>query len=130
MYHFEFYSNPLAMNVKSLTLSASSAYYYLGNTRLVQKNFLLLLAASASLVFFGVQICCDKNTQSAQPANCYVEQDFSPQAESGKWTYDEMAHKLIFEYGGKSSEVEGFSYRLGSALLKVTDKINAGRRRI
>jgi hypothetical protein len=48
----------------------------------------------------------------------------------GKWTYDEMAHKLIFEYGGKASEVEGFSYRLGSALLKVTDKINAGRRRI
>ncbi|WAC14191.1 hypothetical protein [Dyadobacter pollutisoli] len=115
------------MNVKSSTLNASSAYYFSGNHRLIQKNFLLLIAASASLAFFGMQICCDKNATNSHPSNCNVEQNFTQNTESGKWTYDEMAHKLIFEYGGKSREVEGFSYRLGNALLKVTDKINAGR---
>jgi hypothetical protein len=118
------------MNMKSSTLNASSAYYYAGNSRLAQKNFLLLAAASASLAFFGSQICCDKNAKDGSPTNCYVAQNLTHHGENGKWTYDEMAHKLIFEYGSKARDVEGFSYRLGSALLKVTDKINAGRRRI
>ncbi|MEO6286239.1 MAG: hypothetical protein ABIN80_25860 [Dyadobacter sp.] len=117
------------MNMKSSTLNAPYAYHYAGNTRLIQKNFLLLVAASAALAFFGSQICCDKNAQSGRPTDCAVEQNFSQRAEPGKWSYDEMAHKLIFEYGSKSSEVEGFSYRLGSALLKLTNKINADKRR-
>jgi hypothetical protein len=112
------------MNVKSSTLNASTVVYFSGNNRMAQKNVLLLIAASVSLAFIGMQICCDKNAQSGRPTNCYVEQNFASQAGSGKWSYDEMAHKLIFEYGGKSRDVEGFSYKLGHALLKVSRKID------
>lgn len=120
--------NPLAMFFKSSTIVTSAVLAVLHNHK-GQRQAIFIAAVVAALILWKL------STGTSQPSHADActapaETSTNDQKMAGmKWSYDELAHKLIIENTDLAyAEIgEGFTKSIGRALNKVTRQ-NSGKR--
>jgi hypothetical protein len=117
--------NPLAMLFKSTTIVISAVFALLHNPK-GQLQAIFIAAVVAGLIVW--KLGTSQNNHSTPPATS-AEVPAADQKMAGmKWSYDEIAHKLIVENTDLVyAEIGvGFSQGIGRALQKVTRQNGKG----
>lgn len=119
--------NPLAMLLKSTTIVTSAVLTLLHHKG--QRQTIFIAAVVAALILWKLYAGI---SHTAHPDACATpaETSTNDQKMAGmKWSYDELAHKLIIENTDLAyAEIgEGFTKSIGRALNKVTRQ-NSGKR--
>lgn len=119
--------NPLAMLFKSSTNLTSAVYAVLHNHK-GQRQAIFIAAVVAALILWKLYAGMSHPSDAA-PSVPITETSTNDQKMAGmKWSYDELAHKLIVENTDLAyAEIgEGFTKGIGRVLNKVT-KQNSGK---
>lgn len=116
------------MFIKPSTILASAIFALLQNPRSPQqKQWLFLVAVVATVVIYGMFRGISIQNRPEQSPVTIQGRCHSAESTTLKWSYDEMAHKLIMENTDLTCEEisRGFSKGIGHALIKITRQIDA-----
>nr|WP_295933895.1 hypothetical protein [uncultured Dyadobacter sp.] len=111
------------MLIKTSTILASAIFTLVQNPRAAQqKQWLLFAAIAASLILYGMYRGISIQKHPDQPLVTTEDTGHRTASSTPRWSYDEIAHKLIMENTDLTcAEISrGFSAGVGHALIKIT----------
>lgn len=115
------------MFIKTSTILASAIFTLVQNPRAAQqKQWLLFAAVAMSLVIYVMYRGISMQNHTDQPLVTTEDTGHCASSATPRWSYDEIAHKLIMENTDLTcTEItRGFSAGVGHALIKVTRQID------